>query len=86
MSRARATTAWSVWNEYLQVSRDVGSGQDASGSREEDGKHREKGFAPSEIGCKIIHEDFRFKEKEEGGGQQWKDHSCFTSLQQMVSC
>lgn len=48
---------------YLQVTRDVGSGQDASCSGEKYGKHWEERLLTAEVRCKVLQEDFGF-EKE----------------------
>lgn len=59
---------------YLQVTRDVGSGQDASCSGKEDGKDGEEILAAAEIRRKVLDKDFGFEEET----QEFEDVSSLT--------
>lgn len=50
-----------AFKTYLQVTRDVGSGQDSGGSGEKNGKHREERLLIAEIGREVLQKDFGFE-------------------------
>lgn len=59
--RVSVTRWFLLLKTYLQVTRDVGSGQDSGGSGEKNGKHREERLLIAEIGREVLQKDFGFE-------------------------